>query len=408
MIDNAQLKDILANANDFSLVAEFYSVNAVPTSEGFDPNNAIGKFAAVDGITFRGVDYLQLVKSFGRITKTINESVGTASVTFSNVSRTIAQFEFGNGFEGLIMVIRLLSRNSSVELNETQILFVGRCDRPLTGNKDSLTVTAKYILGSLDVRIPRRNYGPEDFKGRVPSDPEFEGFPHMVQYGTTTYNRIEHRGGFLGLWNNKEVRATLQWSTYSDAEASKMVAECFGRVQLKGVTTAAADVGPQIRMQKAFCEGPIQDFVNVRSADPTLPLNTSSYWETYGLVGTANQLDPTNPGWLTWPGELNYYSRTARIACQADNASMEETEPAPDVIAVIEAKIITTPDANGVWNTEAWTDNPAAVVRHILTSPDYYNLDPNWLDDEFFTAFWNYNKEEIFNTRLNDFVFAES
>lgn len=408
MIDNDALQTILTEEADFSTVCEFYSANTVPTDDGFDPVNAIGRFAAASDITFQDQEYLSLVKSFGRISSSMTETVGSASVTFSNLTREAAQFEFGNNFEGLIMVIRLISRGSSTSLDTSQILFVGRCDRPLSGDKESITVNARHILAGIDVMIPRRTFGPEDFKGRVPSDPEFEGFIHMPVYGGTEYNRIEHRGGFFGWWNNKEVRATAVWTNFSDLDAAKPVPECFGRVQLKGVLIAAVDVGPQIRMQWAFCEGPIRDFTNVRTIDPNLPLNTSSYWETTGLVGTANDLDPTNPGWDTWPGAPAYYSRTARIACQADNADMEVTEPAPDVVGVIEAKILTTPDASGNWNTEAWDDDPAAVVRHIITSADYFNLDSNWIDDGSTVECRNFNKEQIFNTSLSDFIFVEA
>ena len=345
MIDNAALQTLLETRNDFSVVAEVYNANSVPSANGFDPVNALGTWAAVDGITFRGVEYQPLVQSFGRISKSMTESVGTCSVTFSNLTREAAQFEFGNGFEGMILVVRLLSRGASVALSDSQVLFVGRCERPLEGDKEELTVTAKHILGSLDVLIPRRNYGPEDFKGRTQADPEFEGFPNMPLYGTTSYNRIEKRGGFLGWWNKKEVRATMQWSTYSDADSSKMVAECFGRVQIQGVNIGAADVGTQVRMRIAFCEGPVQDIVNARTTDPALPLNPTSYDEALGLVGELN--GPDDP---SWPG-VGLHSRTVHIRCQADNSAMDVSDPAPDVVAVIEGKIITTPDASGGWNT---------------------------------------------------------
>jgi hypothetical protein len=299
------------------------------------------------------------------------------------------------------MVIRLLSRNWSTALSDTQILFTGRCERPLSGDKESLTITAKFILGSTDVTVPRRTYGPEDFKGRAATDPEFEGFTKKPSFGSFQYPREEHSGGFLGWWNRRQVIATMQWSSYSDLTDKKAVAETHGRVQLQGVLVAAADVGTQIRCRWAFGEGPVQDITNTRSTNPELPLNMSSYAEQYGLVGAANGDDPT------WPGGPGYYSRTVMVRGQADNSLIDVDEAAPDVVAVIEAKICTTPDANGTWNTEAWTDNAAAVVRYYLRDENYFNLDANWIDDATFTEVHRYNAEEIFNTTVSDYVYVE-
>lgn len=400
MIDNEALKTILTEAKDISCVAEFYSADAVPTDDGFDPINAIGKFAAVNGITFRGVEYTPLVEKFGRISKSMTESTNSASVSFSNVTRLVAAFEFGNGFEGLIMVIRLLSRGRSVALSDTQILFAGRCERPNQGDKESLSVSAKSVFNSTEVVVPRRTYGPIDFKGRVSSDPEFEGFVLMPQFGTVSYTRIEKRGGFLGWWNKKEVRATTQWSSYSLADADKPVPECFGRVQIQAVLIGADDQGDFLRMRLGWCEGQIQDVTNIRSIDPAMPINPGMT-TALGLPGIANF--PDEPQW-TAPG---YYSRTAVTRCGIINLDFAETEAAPECVGVIEGKIITTPDANGVWNTEAGTDNAAAVVRYFWTSEDYFGLDPAWIDDGYSTECWNFNAEQLFNTSLNTFVFVE-
>jgi len=401
MIDNAALQSILATATDFSLVTELYASNAVPSADGFDPPNAIGLFAAVEGITFRGETYTRLVQKFGNIKTTMTEEINSASVTFSNISREIAQFEFGGtGFEGLIIVIRLLSRGRSVALTDTQILFTGRCERPSSGDKESLTVHAKSILGSVDVVIPRRTFGPEDFKGRTPNDPEFEGFIHMPSYGSFTYPRIEKRGGFLGWWNKKQVIATQHYSSYSDLDAKKAVPIGFGRVQIMLVLIGAVDVGPFLQLRLAVGEGPIQDIINARSLDPALPLHPTSYVELYGLPGVLN--GPDDPTWVA-PG---YYSRTAHIRGAADNSLLDVTDPAPEVVAVIEWLIITTPSA-GVWNTQAWTNNPAAVTRFVWNDPDFFNLDANWIDDEYSTACWNFNSTKIFNTAISDFSFVE-
>lgn len=404
MINNSALQNILATCTDWSTVCELYSADTTPTASGFDPNDAIACFAAVGGITFMGVEYRRLVKSYGTIKKSITSEVNTAAVTFSNISREISDYEFNyGGFEGKIMVIRGLSRGQSTTLATSKIEFAGRCDQPTTGDKDSLQVNVKFIVGALDCVVPRRTFGTEDFKGRASTDPEFEGFIYSPLYGSVSFPRIERGGGFLGWWNTRQVIGTLPYSNYSDLSARKAVPEVFGRTQMQGVIIAAADVGTQIRMIIGWCEGPISDVVDyAKSTDPALPLNTISYAKNMGLVGILNTRD------TGWPGGNSYYSRTANVRTQADNSPVGVNEPPPDVYATILGKIITTPNSSGVWNTEAWTNNAAAVARHLFTHPDYYNLDPNWIDDAYAYTCWKYNDEYIFNTSLGDFIFLES
>lgn len=401
MIDNAALTSILQDADDISLVVELYSADTTPSTDGFDPGDALGCFAAVAGITFRGRNYSPIVERFGSIKRTISKEINSTSVTFNNLDRAVAQFEFQYGFEGLIMVIRLLSRGESVLLTDTQILFVGRCEKPTSGSKENLQVSAKFVVGSLDVRIPRRKFGPDDNEGRTSDNPEFEGFIFMPQEGVLSYNRIEKRGGFLGWWNKKEVRVTEQYSSYTNYNANKSLPEAFGKIQMLGTLMAAADVGIAIRMRVAFCEGPIEGIENARSTDTSLPLSPTSYAEVLGEVGTAN--GPDDPLWIA-PG---LYSRTAHIRCQADNSALDSNDPAPDVAAVILGRKVYVPDSGGAWVTYQWSDNPAAVVRFLLTDSNYYRLDGNWIEDAYFTTAYDDCAELIFNTSVDDFIFTE-
>jgi hypothetical protein len=402
VIENTALEEILLTATDLSTVCEIYDADAVPGDDGLDPDDALDCFAAIDGITFRGRDYKRLVKKFGRIKRTIGEEVNSASVEFSNLDNQISQFEFNNGFEGLIIVIRLLSRSQSVVLTDSQILFTGRCEKPKSGNRQSLTVTAKFILDAMQTHVPRRKFSKEDQEGRVASDPEFEGFLYTPTYGTVSFPRVEHRGGFLGWWNRKTVMATKQWSSFSDLDANKPVPEVFGRAQLMGVHISYVDVGTALRLRTAFCEGEIEDIINARTTDTEFPLSATSYVELLGLVGSLN--GPDDPGWA---GATGYFSRTAHIRGQADNSSVEDTDPAPDVVAVILGRLMLTPDGSGDWVTTQWTDNGAAHTRFLLTSPDYCNLDENWIDDPSFLETFDYNAEQIFDMSISDFSFVE-
>jgi hypothetical protein len=133
------------------------------------------------------------------------------------------------------MVVRLFSRVSSDTLAKSQILFAGRCEKPGEGTKESLTVTASWVLGNQslggqNVIIPRRKYTREDQEGRVDSDPEFEGFQFMPQQGVSSYQVQVKRGGILGFLfgGHKWITQTLAWSSYSDLDANKNVPEVFG------------------------------------------------------------------------------------------------------------------------------------------------------------------------------------
>lgn len=403
MIDNAALQDILLTATDISTVCEVYSSDAVPTDDGFDPADAIDCFAAVSDITFATRTYKRLVKSFGKVSRSIDEQVNSTSVTFSNLTREIAQFEFTNGFEGLILVVRLISRSQSIALTDSLVMFAGRCDKPSSGTRDALTVSAKFVLSNTTVVIPRRKFSKDDAKGRDPQDPLFEGFPYTPLSGSTVYNVREKRGGLLGfLGFHKTVHKTLMYSSVDDLDRNASVPVVFGWAQIMGRHLEYVDVGVELHIRTAFCDGPIEDIVNARSLDTRMPLSATSYAEQYGDIGQVDG-DPS------WPAPGGY-SRTALIRCQANNSAVDAIDPAPDIVAVIKGMKLLTPDGSGVWNTVAWTDNPAAVVRYLLCGNvngqgDYYNLDFAWIDDDSFNEVYDYNAELILDPSSTDYMF---
>lgn len=400
MIENSDLQTILETATDISVVCEIYDADTAPTANGFDPNDALGCFAATSGIEFMGVEYDRLVERFGKINRKITASSNTATVEFSNLTREMSDFEFAHGFEGLIMVIRLVSRSLSTTLAKSEILFTGRCEKPKSGTKTSLSVSAVWILGGLEVTVPRRKYSREDAEGRVSTDPEFEGFIHVPQYGTT--DLVRKRRGLWGMiWYLKlKLDRTRSYSSYSDVDANKPVPLIFGRQQVMLTHIAYADVGTYLKIRSAACEGPISSIDNARSIDSRMPLSATDYVETMGLIGAANNIAPT------WPGPGNY-SRTACITGKCTNSTVDAAEPAPDIVAVIKGLLMTIPDEDGAWlETDEWTDNAAAHTRYLLTSSYFFDLAAGWLDDTSFTEAFDYNDEYIIDRSLNDFIFV--
>jgi hypothetical protein len=405
MIDNAAWANILATATDLSVVCEIYSSDAVPGDDGFDPITSISCFAAVSGISLFGVDYKCLVKKFGNVNRKLGPESNTASVEFSNISREISQFEFDNGFEGLIKVIRLVSRSQSTSLDLSQILFTGRCEKPESGDKSSLTVKSNWILGGFsgaDVQIPRRKFTKEDQEGRVSADPEFEGFLFIPQYGTTTYSVRVKRGGIAGFFGlHKTVQKTLAYSSYSDLDATRPIPEVFGISQLLGQHIGYDDIGTNIRIRSAVCEGEISHFARARSTNALLPLSGTNYHETFGKIGVLNLIGSS---WVA-PGN---YSRTACIVGQCTNSAVEVIEPAPDIAIVVYGRLVTVPDGSGDWvTTGTFSNNATAHTRFILTSQDYFKLDEAWIEDDDAYESYQFNDEFIIDRSLSDFVFVQ-
>jgi len=400
MIDNADWQVILESATDLSVVCEIYDEDAAPGASGFDPDDALGCFAAVSGITFGGVTYDRVVKRFGNIDRKITAEANTATVEFSNIDGQMAAFEFAHGFEGLIMVIRLISRSLSTTLAKSQILFTGRCEKPKSGSRQRFSVTAGWLLGAMEVTVPRRKFSREDAEGRVSTDPEFEGFIHIPQYGTT--DLVRRRPGLWGMiWYLKlKLDRTRSYSSYSDIDASKPVPLVMGRQQIVLTHIAYADIGTYLKVRSAACEGPISSIDNARSVDSRMPLSATDYVETMGLVGAANNIASS------WPGPGNY-SRTACITGKCTNSTVDAAEPAPEIVAVIKGLLMTIPDENGDWtDADEWSDNAAAQARYLLTSGYFFKLDSDWLEDDTFTEAYNYNAEYIVDRSLTDFIFV--
>lgn len=405
MIVDSALSAVV-NSGDTSLVAEIYHQDATPTADGFDPADALKRYAAVEGITFAGENYTRIVRNFGSARRTTTEESNTFNIDFSNLSREISEFEFETGFEGLIIVWRLISRSLSTTLAKSIILYVGRCNKPTSGDTKSLPVTAKSILDTVDAEIPRRKFTATDAEGRTPDNVLFEGFPYMPQQnaGTSTYTARKKAWGFLGwIGFKKTVTKTLSYSSFSDMDAEKFLPVVAGRAQIMLTHLAYADIGSRIRMTSAACEGQIENFATYRTDDVRFFLDAATVVKRLGLLGNVGTQVPHTTG--SWIGN-GYYSRTALLFAEATGTNVQNVDPAPGLIAVILGTVMTVIDASGDWVTlNSWTDNPAAHARFIFTSTDYYKLDENWLDDESFTESYNFNDEIIFDRSYSDILF---
>ena len=392
--------DWITDATDQAVVVEIYPADATPP---FDPADALKRYATVSGVTVEGNPYTPHLKPFGSFTRTIGTDIPTCTITLDNLDRDASRFEFGTGFEGLILVVRWLSRANSDDVDDTVLLWAGRLQKPEAGSREEVTLTAKFVLGSLWVKMPRRRFTPDDKTGRNPSDVLYEGFRFMPQYGNNTYSK---RG--LPWREAAALRArygksgSLSWSSYSDIDQEKFLPEVYGRTQIAGTNLSYADIGREINSTTAFCEGEILGFVNFRSSDPRWSVKPTPVLRFGKLGNVGGQVPLVNNN---WPGN-GYYSRTALVFSTCTGSNLTDEDAAPVFVAVINGKLVTVPDGDGDWVNTAWSDNGAAIVRHLITNADYFNLDADWIDDVSFYKAHEYNDEYIYDRSDSDILVA--
>ena len=392
--------DWITDSTDMAVVAEIYAPDAVPP---FDPADALKRYASVADVVVAGQPYKPQIRSFGSFTRTVGDEIPMCDITLDNLDRDASRFEFGTGFEGCILVVRWISRSNAEDLEDTVVMWAGRIQQPESGSREEITLTAKFMLGSLWVKMPRRRFTPDDRAARNPADPLYEGFRFMPQYGKETYSK---RGqGFLTNFKLtvKYGRGnSISWSSYSDIDQEKFLPEVFGRTQIAGTNLSYADVGTDIRCTTAFCEGEILGFVNFRSIDPRWSVKPTPTFR-YGKVGNVGGQVPVAD--VNWPGN-GYYSRTAVVFSTCSGSNLLDEDPAPTFASVINGKIVTVPDGDGDWTLTKWSDNGAAIVRYLITNEDYFNLPEEWIDDASFYEAHQYNDEYIYDRSDSDILVA--
>lgn len=428
MITDSDLIAVV-NSNDTSVVVEFYASDASPGEDGFDPVEALLCFSEIAlplmfEVLDAGVLYTRRVNSYGSTRRTITDETNTFNVTLNNEKddsgiRTISNFEFNTGFEGLIVVQRLISRSLSTTYQKSLILFAGRCERPKGGSKESLTINASQIISTIDGEMPRRKYSDKDPNGIDPTNPNFEGFRYMPQYGVTTYSPRQKRSGwwFLGslaglLLTHDKAAKTLQWSSFSDTDADSYVPFGFGRVQVAGTHLAYADVGRLIYCTTAFLDEKIEAFESYRTDDLRFVVNFTVH-KRYGYPAGEGPtpyeqvpvpIDPTAP-LPEYPGN-GYYANTVMLFTTMTGTNNETVDPAPALIIIALARLVATPDADGHWSGENWSDNPADLAYEVMTDPHYGKLDPSWIDEPSWLETHQFNSEPIYDKSFADSIFV--
>lgn len=364
-----------------NVVVELYEPNVLPGVNGFDPVNAFECFAGISGIVFRGETYRKEVTRIGEIKRSAGKEFNTCSVSFDNLEGYVASVILGRqrGLADCHMVVRLLSRAHSVNLNDSIVLFSGECQRAYDSERLTITVQARQHGASVVQTIPPRTFGADDAEGRDPADVLYEGFRHIPQSFTRQVTSRERRGGLLGLFGlKKNVTRTMAYSSHSDLDASTAVPVVIGRSQVLLKTIGSIDVGNSINVIGAACEGPIHGFLNLRNNTAGLTQPINPYYR-FGYPGNTSGQVPA-PNTSPWAGN-GYYSRTAWIAYYVNGSSVDQDDPAPETSVVIVGAVVPLPDASGNFTLTGFTDCPAYIRRWIMTDPRMGAMPAQLIDD---------------------------
>lgn len=413
-VSTSLLAALRANRKTLVTVVELYNPDSVPGVDGFDPASSdfvIG-FAAVEGITFRGRTYKKLLNKggVGRITRTINKQLSGFTLSLSNSTREIIDFELDTNFEGLICVVRRLDRETSVNLDDSLVRFTGRCEPPeeFTKSSETARVPVKQIMNATEINIPRRKFSISDPQGRMQSDPEFEGFVYQQRGGAINYNERVLRGGLMGalFQRKKTVTRTLNYSSHSDLQEETDVPVIFGRVQTQLITFTYIDRGTWIEFSGFWCDGhdtAIEGIQNFRSVTDGMGLGTFAhrYGKIGGTVEDSTHQTNDDPGWFA----AGYYSRTAYTRAVGLGSKLNEDDAAPTCVAMVYGQKLPIPDpATGAFTSVKFSDSAVAQSRFVLSSSYYFNLPDEWHDDAENLIAYDYGNHVLVDNHNTDTV----
>lgn len=377
-----------AEAQRPTVLVELYPNNVLPGDDGFDPDDAILRVANKT-TTFLGNNYTRYVEKVGTINRTITSKFNTVSIDLNNHDRAMAAFVLTNPLEGMFCVIRLISRAvTATTLADSFVVFTGKCEKTFDASSESITISAKQYIGSVDEELPWRTFSPEDELGTLKTDPLFEGFLFSAKPGNVVFRERVRRGGFLGLLGfKKTVTNTLSFSNHQGLEIDKAVPLILGRAQVQFLPLAFIDAGGQINTIFAISEGPIKKFFDLRVitqgyqfasiADSNPDVDQFRFGYPGGTNGQVPFTDNLTGG---IPGN-GHYSMTAMMSTSFYGTDVSEDDPAPEVIGVMMGMVIPLPDSLGEFTMEDWNDNPAFHTRWLLTHSRVFNLNPAFIND---------------------------
>lgn len=378
----AALIDIDARVTPRVLVDlfELYEPDYIPGASGFDADDAIESFAA-STITWNGNAYRREVISRGDIIRNMGEKTNSVTLTFSNISRYLATLAQSQQIEGLFLVIRCVVPSVT---DDSIVLFVGRCDKPSDIDKATFTLTARQDFGNINQELPPRVFEAEDPQGRTPADPLYEGFRIQPLSGSFSIPVTTASTSFFGrlFGRKKTTMQTRQWSSLDETPYGSVVPMPFGRCQMELIPIMFADIGSALIGVWVVGEGRVDTFstVTVRSDVLFLATQRSAFGD---LGGTGTNNFAVNPSVFPQGAIAHgYLSRTAYAVLSINGSTGEIVDEAPPITALVRGVQVPVPDLAGDFNSSAWSNNPVAIARFILTDPRLVRIDEGFMEDD--------------------------
>lgn len=360
-------------------LVEWYESSYVPGVNGFDPADAVEKFAS-QTITWNGIAYRRGLESHGDISKNMGEKTNSTSFVFSNIDRYPATFAQSQPVEGLYAVVRTVAPSV---ITDSLVPFVGRNDKPGDIDKKSFPLSARQDFANINQEIPPRLFTAEDPNGRTPSDLLYEGFRILPLMGNFSIPVTTASTSFFGrlFGKKKTTNETRQWSSLDATPYGSVVPMHFGRVQVEGIPLFFSDIGYSLVGLWAWGEGRVDRITNVVVRDENLTLATQR--DAFGDPGgTLTNLDAINPS--DYPqGAIahGYLSKTAYTVLSIRGSAGDVVDEAPLVTSLIRGLRIPVPNSSGVYASSAWSDNPVNVARFILTDTRLVGINSGFMED---------------------------
>ena len=398
-----------SDSRDWVDLVEFYT--SAQTS--LTPSNA-DKLFGPSAITWNSYNYSRGLLSRGQVQTFIDGKFNTCSVNLSNVDRTVATWLAGTNIKGYRMLIRRIFR--SVD-NDSDVIFIGRCDQASDIGNDSVSITAKQDLGNIEVSLPFRVFSKtcqvaKGFKGTECLAGEALGSKDAAYQAASTCNysyeqclsyvntKAFQGQRFIAMSGNFKLRSktlgfiskstTKQWSSQDGSANGKAVPLGFGRTQIELIPMVFADTGQYLAGQSAIGEGPISVIQNFRPVSDGWA-STFQFSDTHlGEYGPDSEQTPT--GFFSSSGMRHSHMAYVEYTIKGNNP--DTGDAAPTLVAVILWGAV--PYYNGTdWSSSDWSDNPVAAVRWLLTDSRSLAYNTAWIDDTEAALTYQYCNEAI-------------
>lgn len=353
---------------------EFYAHDYLPSSTGFDPDDAIERFSSRE-LTHNGFAYKRAAVSRSAIRRFISAQENSCTLTLSNLytgdgsvdgDRYVAAFITAFKIEGMWLVVRTVERSNTTD---SLVLFVGRCDKPGNVTDRSVPIKAKVAPMDLNANLPLRDWTSDDPLGRHPSDPLYEGIRFIAVSGTNTFTVVAPSNNFFGRLFGREntSEVTSQWSSVDGTPQGHPRRMVLGRAHLQLVPFLWADRGNLISSLQAASDGPIAAIQGIQG-------RTSGYTQPYTSPVPSPPVihlgDPggtgTNNGNLQEFKSAGKFSRLAYIECTVGGGRNDVADDPPEITALVKGMLVPLPNASGVYNQVGWTDNPVHLARALF------------------------------------------